>query len=334
MNSSSDVSQSDYRATVNDIDRTTELTGAGRKIEEGGMTRVIDEAHWNQPLQQSTSGEFALVSSKGNDKSHLSIESPFLVSLFENIIKKIGIMGTTKGSNSISFPEPCVPLYWCYSEIIQSGSDTDCLKQQDTKDLQSLRYWYEKWALPGHIQLRETIRSGFITFDDLWALYRPGETLCGRDKFEQSELSIVVDVQYRSVQMPPSPFREARTPHLPSANRFEMEIWFQDWDLSRRVFVQSSAFKYVTNFAGSRHISSLELYPLRLFGGGDETKIQTLQRNLEQRGRRWEELVGPSAQHLYHEGPATALRVQTNGFELSNGPKTRNNKHVWANIMC
>ncbi|KAL1877963.1 hypothetical protein Daus18300_002317 [Diaporthe australafricana] len=299
---------------------------------DGGMMRLIDEAHWKQPPEPASSPEFALVTSNNGGKEQLSIKSPFLLSLFENIIKTNGIMGMTKGSKAISFPEPYVPLYWCYNQIIQSGSDAENLSQQDTKDLQSLRYWYEKWAFVAHNQLRDTIHSGFVTFVDLWALFGRGETLYGLDRFDQVELGKVMDVNYLHNQASHGATPDGRMPmgSVPLYNSFVIKLWFQDWDPSRQVLVKKLSQKLITPFDGSRRIIDLGVYPLRFFGGGDQTKIETLHRTLERRGRRWKELVGPSAQHLYHEGPAEVMRTEMGGFSATNA---LNDKHVWPSII-
>lgn len=305
-------------ATVGD--ESVELTGIGRTVTEGGVTRVIDEAHWKPHIQPDTNRSFALVVSMNAGRQQLSVKSAFLVSLFEDVIKRTGMMGMTKGSEGISFLEPYVPLYWSYDHIIQSGSEADHPSQQDIKDLQSLRYWYERWVLPAHNQIRETIHSGFIAFSDLWALYRPGEMLYTQDDFEQPGLSIVIEARYEFAPMghpgpagphghpgpydPPLP-PQAGLPGPPRASSFSVRSWHQAWEPSRQMFIKSLALTPMMIFDGSRRISDLGAYPVRFFGGGDKSQIGILQQNLENRGRRWKELFGPSVQHLYHEGPAT-----------------------------
>lgn len=281
-------------------DESAKLTGVGRTVTEGDVMRVIDEAHWKPKIQIDTNRSFALVISTSGEKEQVLVKSPFLASLFEDVIKRTGMMGMTMGSEGISFPEPYVPLYWCYSHIIQSGSEIEHSSEQDIKDLQSLRYWYERWVLPAHDQTRETIHSGFISFDDLWALFRPGETVYTEDNFQQPELSIVTEVSYEFSD-PPTPPQAGPM----KASAFCVSSWYQSWDPSRQMFVRELAMKTITSFEGSRRISDLEEYPVRFFAGGDEGQIETLQQRLEHRGRRWKDLFGPSVQHLYHEGPAT-----------------------------
>lgn len=306
------------------VDEYVELTGVGRAVTERGVTRVIDEAHWKPHIQPDTNRPFALVVSMKDEKQQLFVKSQFLVSLFEDVIKRTGMMGMTKGSDGISFLEPYVPLYWCYSHIIQSGSETDHPSEQDIKDLQSLRYWYERWVLPSHNQIRETIHSGFISFGDLWALFRPGDIVYTEDDFDQPELSIVTEARYE-VAAPPPPPRPPRhnrplrhafptpagLPRPLRASSFSVNSWYQSWDPSRKMFVKGLWLTSIMPFDGSRPISDLEAYPVRFFGGGEESKIQTLQRKLEHRGRRWKELFAPSVQHLYHEGPA---RMESSGI--------------------
>lgn len=303
--------------TATSGDESVELTGVGRSVTEGGVTRVIDEAHWKPQIQPDTNRSFALVVSMNAGRQQLFIKSTFLVSLFEDVIKRTGMMGMTKGSEGISFLEPYIPLYWSYSHIIHSGMETKNPSQQDIKDLQSIRYWYERWVLPAHNQIRETIHSGFISFDDLWALYRPGEMLYTQDDFEQPELSIVIEARYEVGHPGPAGFPGHPGPYDPPfppqaglhdplrASSFSVRSWHQSWDPSRKMFIKTLTLTPMTLFDGSRRISDLGAYPVRFFSGGDESHIETLQQRLEDRGRRWKELFGPSVQHLYHEGPAT-----------------------------
>lgn len=306
-----------------DSDESVELTGVGRMVTERGMMRVIDEAHWKPDVQPDADRPFALVVSMNNGKQQLFVKSKFLVSLFEDVIKSTGMMGMTKGSEGISFLEPYVPLYWSYNQIIQSGSEKDIPSQQDIKDLQSLRYWYERWVLPSHNQIRETIQSGFIAFSDLWALFRPGEMVYTEDEFDQPELSIVIETRYEFAAMghhppppgaygPNGPHRPLVPPHMqaalpgpPKASSFSVRSWRQAWDAPRQMFMKGLTSTYMMPFDGSRRISDLEAFPVRFFDGGEESQIVTLKKRLEHRGRRWKELLGPSVQHLYHEGPAT-----------------------------
>lgn len=284
------------------------LTGVGRADMSQGVLRVVDEAHWNLHPRPDTNHDFALVLSIVGDKNNLLISSPFLVSLFDDVASRTGMMGMKKGSDGISFLEPYVPLYWCYSEVIQSGANADHPSQQDMKDLQSLQYWYEKWALPVHEKVRETIHSGFIAFEDIWALFRPGEMVYSKDGFEQPELSIVTATRYHYQPMPPPGLPPGPLPPGQSgpsnASMVIVESWRQDWDPSRQTFSKGAKMASIERFAGSRLIRDLEIYPIRFFGGGNHDEIEILKRNLEQRGRRWKDLISSSIQHLYHEGPA------------------------------
>lgn len=283
------------------------LTGVGRADMNQGVMRVVDEARWNFQPQPDANYGFALVLSMLGDKNRLLIKSPFLVSLFEDVTKRTGMMGMTKGSEGISFLEPYGPLYWCYSEIIESGANAKNPSQQDVQDLQSLRYWYEKWALPMHNKIRETTHSGFITFEDMWALFRPGEMVYSQDGFKQPELSIVTAIRYQYEPtrpgFPPDPPRLG--PSSPSdAILVHVESWCQDWDPSRQMFSKGAKTTSIERFVGSRLIRDLEIYPIRFFAGGNHDDIETLKRSLEKRGHRWKDLISSSVQHLYHEGPA------------------------------
>lgn len=286
-------------------DEPVELTGVGHVIAERGVMRIIDDAHWKPQVRPDANRSFALLISMIGSKRQLFVKSPFLVLLLEDVIERTGIMGMTKGSEGISILEPYVPLYWSYSHIIHSGSEADHPSQQDIKDLQSLRYWYERWVLPSHNQIRETIHSGVIAFSDLWALFRPGETVYTEDEFEQPELSIVIGTRYEAPSTPTTGHTRPHPVGQPKPSSFNMESWYQAWDPLRHAFVKGLTVTSIMPFDGSLRITDLEVYPVRFFGEGDESQIENLDRKLEHRGRRWKELFGPSVQHLYHEGPAT-----------------------------
>lgn len=294
-----------------------ELTGVVRTFKEDGKDVFVDEAEWQSRYSSnSATRDKPLLLSRDNSggKDTLTIKSPFLIALVTKIAPRPDVLGITKRNDALSFPSPYSPLYWYYDKIIASADDSDGLSQQDADDLRALRHWYERWILPEHNKIRNTIKAGYVTFDHLWAVFEPNETVYRLDSFKQPCLRVVAAVAYRVGSGTPDIELISMFPGLrPSRRRFAIETWHQDWDASLRTFKRRTEVMVITSYTGSRRIIDLEAYPLRYFGEGSQSAVDDVRKALEKRGRRWKDLVGSSTNYLVHKGPATEMRQQGAG---------------------
>lgn len=276
----------------------TVLTGVGIVTkDEKGTHKTIDEAFWDKSPRVSTS-KFALLVSwmDRSDTMQLTVQSKFLVSVIMGILPRTNSMGIRKQHDSLSFDEPFSPLYWFYDEILEAANDLGSLTANNSRDLDILRRWYERSVLAQHVDIRNTINSGHVTFDLLWALYQPTDTVYCRDDFQQPQLRMVSFTGYEASISSSRP------------RRFWLTLLHQDWDSSVQGFKVVGERVHINFFAGSRRITDLTVYPLRCYSQG----IKDLLTSLKARGRRWKSLVTRPS-YMVHKGPAIQLDGANNG---------------------
>lgn len=147
------------------------LTGVGiETVGDDGKQSIIDEALWDQSPASSEPG-FALVASwRLGGITESTIQSRFLVSVVMKLLPRTDSMGVSKHHDSLFFERPFIPLFWFYDRILESAGRPDRLGKDDARDLRILRDWYEKSLLAEHVEIRNTLNSGYVTFDLLWAL--------------------------------------------------------------------------------------------------------------------------------------------------------------------
>lgn len=290
------------------VSEPTALSAVGVIIkDERGIETTIDEIFWDRSPPISTAKFVLLVSWKEPGHTmQLTVQSRFLVSVIMGILPRTTSLDVRKQHDSVSFEEPFSPLYWFYDKIIEVASDTGSLKGDDSRDLDILRGWYERNLLPQHVDIRNTINSGYVSFDLLWALYKPNDTVYTRDNFQQPQLRIVSFADYDGSM---NEFTGVRN----RPRSFRLTLLRQDWDASVQVFKVVSEKEDIKFYTGSRRIADLAVYPLRHYPEG----MQDLLASLEARGRRWKSLV---TQPLYmvHKGPAIQL----------DGTNSRTRRHV------
>lgn len=280
------------------------LTGVGIITKsKNGISGVTDEAFWNQSPTISTP-KFALLvywDLRRKVLQTLTVQSQFLVSIIMKVLPRTDFMGVRKQHAPLSIDWPFSALYWFYDEIIDAASLPEKLKKNDARDLEILRRWYEKNLLSNHVDIRDTIDSGYVTFDVLWALFRPNHTAYTLDDFQQPRIRLVQSTNYdpdnvRARNYASSPAHSRLSP------RFRIMLLHQDWDPSLQVFKIMAEDMFITFFTGSRRITDLLVYPLRYYHAGR----QDLLNNLEARGRRWKSLVTKPS-YMVHKGPAILM---------------------------
>lgn len=310
----SSLSQEDPQQADKPTPKPVELTGVGiRTRDRTGKESLVDEALWDQSPTASGS-EFALiVFSDFGRIVDLTIQSRFLVSIIMSLLPRADSMGVRKRHDSVSFQRPFIPLYWFYDRIIDAAGDPDLLSKDDSRDLSILRYWYEKHFLAWHVEIRNTLDSGYVTFDALWALYRPNDYAYTRDVFQQPQVKVVSSTIYDTDLDNPDPGYAHRIPN------FLIVLWHQDWDSSLQLFKVEAEQFIIKSYAGSRRITDLEIYPLRYYHEGRQADVDNLLESLEARGRRWKTYVS-RPNYMIHKGPAIQMSGSSSGAQKHVGP--------------
>lgn len=303
---------------VNEEKETGELTGIGRRVKrKDGKYHVIDEAKWDRYPSAGPEG-FDIIIDRPKGKDVFTTTSPLLLKAFDVALKKAGYPYITKSDDSIAFKEPFVPLYFSYDEVVAAATEELARSPDafDPKSLDRLQSWYEKHVLASHVKLKETLKTGWVTFEDLWALFQPGELVYCTDTFKQPRLYVTAATAERNnipddLDLPPLPmFGTLRK------RRFIVDLWFMDWDASFQVFKRQKETRKIHSFNGSRRITDLEFYPVRFLHDGDQRSIDDLLANLRQRGQLWKKLASEDPVSMYHSGPAIEFRNDASALEL------------------
>ncbi|KAK7911166.1 p-loop containing nucleoside triphosphate hydrolase protein [Apiospora marii] len=299
---------------ANGDDETGELTGIGRRIKKkDGKYHVIDEAKWD-PYPSSGPEGFDIIIDRPKGKDIFTTTSPLLLKAFDAALKKAGYPYITKSDDSIAFKEPFVPLYFSYDKVVAAA--TAELERSpdafDPKSLARMQSWYEKHVLASHAKLRETLKTGWVTFEDLWALFQPGELVYCTDNFKQPRLYVIAATAERN-NIPD----ELDLPPLTDAGEPSKA------PVHRGLVIQS--------FNGSRRVTDLEFYPVQFFNDGDQRSIDDLLTKLRHRGQLWKKLASEDPASMYHSGPAIEFRNDASALEL--GTDRVENRNMNARVV-
>jgi hypothetical protein len=197
----------------------------------------------------------------------------------------------------ICITAPYRPLVYQYEKIkgaLQEDSSFAALQA-----LKSLDYFYEKYvasqARTGQIVPLQP--GGSITFQNLWALYNPGDQVLIYDRSRNPRIMTFVSISrdkpkiFARMAQDIKP-RRGRSGSRKISQDLSMLAWGLDWNPELQI-VQRYAWKIkIRKFDGSRLITELPIYPLRYYG--EDQKEKALFSDLANRGRLWQKLIRTS----------------------------------------
>jgi hypothetical protein len=131
---------------------------------------------------------------------------------------------------------------------------------------------------PNHtwISFQKPARGGEITYDQLWALFIPGEKVVVMDLLGSPQVLIFVELDYK--------FNHMRAPQS-----LVFSVSGIVWNPKRGGICRAIYSVTVLKFLGSRLITSLPIYPIR-FASSEEEQF-ALEKTLSNRGRWWQKVV-------------------------------------------
>lgn len=146
------------------------------------------------------------------------------------------------------------------------------------------------WAFTRHISCQAYVQAEIArhlrnacTFRMLWLLYKPGTTVYHMDDDEDYSALVI-----RSVDVGKSILRSP----LDSIEPYTVYLWRLDFD--GHVVGRSTHTIRITPFEGEREIIKLKVFPCDFLDKLDEGRTRA---RLEERGRRWYELLRGGAMH-------------------------------------
>ncbi|KAF2190363.1 putative AAA family ATPase, partial [Zopfia rhizophila CBS 207.26] len=224
----------------------------------------------------------------------IRIQSTLLKAVLKEMFK--GYPGLSFELKKVNFVRPFLPFFhrWgALEQIIQqaAGKPVDSnLPEFDTESIVHTKLLYDilcKEFEKDFVHLKDLTQHGLITFDYLWALFKPDDLIVDASgphlvvhKFESGKYEgrktmgfdgdFEMEYFYKKKDSPDS---------------FSVHSRYVDWDGKR--FGLGSCCPNIEKFNGTRLVNSLPAYPLSFHEAPDE-----LRKTLVQRGRKFEVLRG------------------------------------------
>jgi hypothetical protein len=305
----------------NDVEEVSN-TAVGRIYTKDGKRLVVDESKWKPDGTVDLGLKFSvMVEKNGKSKERVFLSSKYLQKLFGRFCNRKYYPAASLQPDGMSFSEPYTPLFFHYEEMIAASEKPEQTEGFDPAQIQKalagLRYWYEKWVLPSHETVREAIKRDSIGYNDLWAVFKPGDLLYGVDDFSQPRIYVIAATCYRegfdltateeSVDDPMMSIFPMFESMFNTKKRFVVQAWHIDWDSSARHFIRKSAVFPIQGFGGTRRITELDHYPVQFYKGKDQDAIDELLSKVEVRGQAWKSTISTTSTSMHHDGPATEM---------------------------
>ncbi|KAH8726153.1 P-loop containing nucleoside triphosphate hydrolase protein [Phaeosphaeriaceae sp. PMI808] len=200
------------------------------------------------------------------------VQSPLLKKLLATVLK--GYPGVTVGLNRLEFSGKFEPLIHRWSELEEAirklGDDTE--DKRTTKAHAILLQDVLVKEFKSMIDTSQDMKSKRVmTYEHLWTLFQPGATVFARQDGQETAMTLV-DTRYG---------QDAKG--IPC---FWLTCKYVDWDGGK--FGTNKINLSISQYTGTRTISSLRLYPLEY-----HHEAAVLRERLLARGAKAEELAGP-----------------------------------------
>ena len=226
-----------------------------------------------------------------DEEDHLYIMSPAVISLFKEVVKFYPSVIFRKGSIELVYPYS--PLYFHFSEMQAMAFGEKPLKDNDMIDFKVFEAFYDKTVSNYYQDLRYTLANDkSVSFEDVWALYKPGDHVVIEDNLHQKIVLVFTDVEKKRNNQ-----RDFRRPFT----SYIIQAWCMVWNPSEKLFQRRSWNLRISRYPGKRLIITLPVYPLAAV---PETERKTLIAQLKERGARWSSMICSPAQTFMHDGPA------------------------------
>lgn len=274
------------------VEKTTSLDWAAHKYKsrigrwDDEQKNWVNEIQWESSqtgrARNSKEGDFILRIEERKNIEFLVILSQYIRKIF---VQAVRLYSGVKIENNYIEMEYPYPALFHYFDEIQRLAEDDESEEAGAEDFSVLKWYYETYLLDKYNKARRVIEFGNITFDYLWALFRPGDLVVTTDVLGHQQLHILTISQYILEKQ-----RE---------DEFVMKVWSMVWSPSRQSFRRSLWKFWIGRFPGSRSILSLDLFPLSC--QNTETQ-ERLKLELSKRGNFWKKLVSERPTCWHCEG--------------------------------
>lgn len=193
-------------------------------------------------------------------------------------------------------------------EYVDNDEDEDA-KSDDWNDFR--KFFYDVYVAPSHERVRASLFEANVRFDNLWAVFKPGDLLYTLDDFDEPHLFCIGASTFRGRKYGANDIENilsrGGSASAGASERFVVDAWTVTWKGASKVFSREVKTFVINVFAGTRAVSSFKIYPLKYYKDGDAESQNALLDKLEQRGRTWAQMISQEPVSKHHNGPAREL---------------------------
>lgn len=133
-----------------------------------------------------------------------------------------------------------------------------------------------------------------VSYGMIWKHFRPGDLVLREDDIGNLWLLVLGKIARIIIRSSEGEEEEEKKETI-------FDAWFLTWNKNNDNLERRYASFHCSEFSGKRHITSLPVYPIRY---QEEESRKSIEANLAQRGRKWQELVTAASICQYHCGLA------------------------------
>lgn len=226
-----------------------------------------------------------------NGSLRLAIISPYLRDQFKKVVDVENYHGITLTSSEVLLSSPFGPLFHHIEDMKANTVADPEATAADRNHMDALHYFVTTgWPVSFYNDVRSTIQQELITYDELWALFKPGDLAVSKDPIGTPSLSKIT-----SVKLEQEPNRGYQTEF-----RWWVTLVKITWKAGR--FWKFQMKRRIERFADAKKIKELDFYPLAYHDSGDELREAAIQR-----GRAWMTYNKGEPRVMSYEGLALSM---------------------------
>ena len=225
-----------------------------------------------------------------DDEDHIHIVSPLLVAVIREVVKFYPAAIFRKSSIEIVSP---YGLLYHYFDKIKARVSPESSSSELLEHFGFIERFVKTNLSERYEEIQESLISDkLVSFEDLWALYKPGDYVVIKDGLHQNLVLVFTNIEEKKNQQ--------QYVNRPFAS-YTIWAWSVVWNPSEKLFQRRSWKLKVTRYPGKRHVVSLPVYPLHAVSEAEQERLTA---HLKDRGERWRSLISGSALCFMHTGPA------------------------------
>jgi hypothetical protein len=232
---------------------------------------------------------------KVGGRIHLSIKSTFLQEQLRKVLSIEHFYGVHIYASEVVLEQPFGPLYHHVEEMKSTVEADTQVTAEDRTHMNALYYFATLgWPASLYKDLRSKISRGFIFYEDIWALFKPGDFVVTKDPTGHLSISKIEAVKFE---------RDDRVG--PNYGQNYAAKW---WISLMKITCKSGRFRKISSrhriesFSGAKRINELVLYPLSYHTAADEVRRAGIRR-----GKAWKKFCEGETRVMTYHGEAIPM---------------------------